>query len=72
MRNYVIPRYIFFTASNYNHKICRNNVFKDGKVLRYNNDVICEVRGIFCQKIEDYEKEKTELLLRLVRKVIKQ
>jgi len=37
------------------------------KLYKINNDALCEVRGIFCQKIEDYEKEK----LRLVRKVIK-
>jgi hypothetical protein len=25
---------------------------------KINNDVICAVRGVFCQRIEDHEKEK--------------
>jgi hypothetical protein len=29
-------------------------------MCKINNDVICAVRGIFCQKIEDHEEEKTE------------
>ena len=27
---------------------------------KINNDIICAVRGMYCQKIEYYEKEKTE------------
>jgi hypothetical protein len=33
-RDYIIPHYVFFTVSNHKHKICRNYVLKDGKVLQ--------------------------------------
>jgi len=29
-------------------------------MYKINNDVICAIRGVFCQKIEDNEKEKIE------------
>jgi hypothetical protein len=40
-------------------------------MYKINNDVICAVRGIFCQKTEDYEKEKTERFTKADEKSIK-